>query len=433
METLIALSLKYSNEENSNLIYWLDKSGSQKCISSTLLNNAQISNRLILISDKAILCIPYLINIHSNFIKTSINGYIDFDKIKIKNRTVTKKRKTIRRFYNRRVVTLGFAILQAIILDHPKNRSYNICIKNMVLPLKLTDDDHNLKVDFLYSNGSRGTFYIDKQYKQFLSNIEEYAELRQCKIKTALHYLFPLGSEREPLQWQGLAPDLRHLEDYGIRAGQFFVSLGSSRFRETAAKIARRKVNSTEWHVSQILNNQYRTVLKHYSEGNHYDNQLIISQGLKVVQKMGQGFSLEQSKSKVAAELNIPVIKYEELIGSDAYLNGIGIGCFDNSNNNDEVCIDYEKCVKCRYAKLVNDVESLYRLFSFLECMEESWIYYPERFSKNLGKSIELYKNLILKNISPEIIKRANFKLDSEGRHFLWDNLELSSLGYKGV
>ncbi len=231
------------------------------------------------------------------------------------------------------------------------------------------------------------------------------------------------------------------LADYGIRSGEFFVNLASSRFRETAAKLARRKANRTELHVSQILNNQYRTVLKHYSEGNHYDNQLIISQGLSVIEKMSKGGSLDQSKAKVATELAIPVIKYDELIGSQASLNGVGMACFQKSLSTEKsylatnatACFDYERCIKCQYAKIINDVEPLYRLLSFLECMEESWLYYPERFSKNLGKAVELYRKAILSSLSPDIIQRAQSKLDTVGRHMLWDNLELSSLGFKGI
>ncbi|BBN81217.1 hypothetical protein PA25_12020 [Pseudoalteromonas sp. A25] len=65
--------------------------------------------------------------------------------------------------------------------------------------------------------------------------------------------------------------------------------------------------------------------------------------------------------------------------------------------------------------------------------MEESWLYYPERFPRNLGKTVELYKKVISSAVSPDIVQQAQFRLDIEGRHILWDNLELSSLGVKGV
>ncbi|HCE0294229.1 TPA: hypothetical protein NEO28_004328 [Escherichia coli] len=129
------------------------------------------------------------------------------------------------------------------------------------------------------------------------------------------------------------------------------------------------------------------------------------------------------------------------MIGSKASLNGVGVACFQQTQLPVEsgnavagkACFDYESCIKCQYAKLINDVEPLYRLLSFLECMEESWLYYPERFSRNLGKAIEQYRKVISSTLSPSIIQQAQSKLDTEGRHMLWDNLELTSLGFKGI
>ncbi|TMP26682.1 hypothetical protein CWB99_17630 [Pseudoalteromonas rubra] len=440
IETLLALSLKYSTGTNDKLLYWLDRDGEQRALSSTLLINTQLSGRLLLMSDGAFKSIPYLMGIHAHFIETSSKGYIEFDEVKLVKRTVVKNKRVIRRFCNRRVTTLSFAILHAIIVAHPKNRSEGVNLKHIILPLKKNLEDGILRVDFYYENGTQGSFSIDIKYENFLERLAAYAVTRQRKNVSKIHYLLPLGSEKEASQWEGLAPNLGQLGDYGIHVGQFFVNLASSRFRETAAKLARRKANKTELHVSQILNNQYRTVLKHYSEGNRYDNQLVISQGLAVIEKMSAGASLEQSKAELASELGVSVIKFDELLGTKANLNGVGVACFQHKEQSEksqlagsQVCFDYESCIKCQHAKLVNDVEPLYRLLSFLECMEESWFYYPERFSKNLGETIELYKKVISSTVSPDIVQQAQFKLDTEGRHMLWDNLELSSLGMKGV
>lgn len=437
IETLIALSLKYAGEESGNkLLYWLERDGHQRNFSSLVLPHIGLSNRLLLLSDRASMCIPYLMDIHARFMATSPKSYVEFDEVKVVNRIVVKRKKIVRRFYNRRVITLSFALLQAIIEIHPKNRLKNINLRSIVLPLTITPEGADLKVDFLYENDDQGTFHIYAQYRLFLNSVEKYAITRQEKQALVAHYLLPLGTERNATQWQGLAPNMKHLSDYGIHTGQFFVNLTASRFRETAAKLARRKANRADLHVSQILNNQYRTVLKHYSEGNRYDNQLIMSQGLAVIERMSRGSSLDQSKLEVATELSIPVIKFDELIGNQASLNGVGVGCFQQppeDGQTDQACFDYESCLKCQYAKLINDVEPLYRLLSFLECMEESWLYYPERFSRNLGKTIELYRKIISSALSPEVIRQAQLKLDTEGRHMLWDNLELSSLGYKGI
>ncbi|BBN81216.1 hypothetical protein PA25_12010 [Pseudoalteromonas sp. A25] len=270
--------------------------------------------------------------IHAHFIETSLKGYVEFDEVKLVKRTVVKNKRVIRRFCNRRVTTLSFAILHAIIVAHPNNSSEGVNLKHIILPLKKNLEGGALRVDFHYENGSQGSFSIDTKYEKFLERLATYAVTRQRKNVSKIHYLLPLGSEREASQWEGLAPNLGHLGDYGVHVGQFLVNLTSSRFRETAAKLARRKANRTELHVSQILNNQYRTVLKHYSEGNRYDNQLIISQGLAVIEKMSAGASLEQSKAELASELGVPVIKFDELIGSNANLDGVGVACFSRRN-----------------------------------------------------------------------------------------------------
>lgn len=441
IETLIALSLKHATDANSKLLYWLDRDGNQRSLSSTLLGHTELNSRLQLLSDNATRCVPYLMDIYTQFTETAPKGFVEFDEVKLVDRTLIKRRKTVRRFYNRRVITLSFAILLAIIKANPKNNSDAVDLKNIVLPLRMVREGQNLKVDFHYENDGQGSFYVDAQYEPFLARVEAYAIFRERKQELGTQYLLPLCSKNDVTQWQGLAPSMAYLADYGIRSGQFFVNLITSRFRETAAKLARRKANRTELHISQILNNQYRTVLRHYSEGNHYDNQLIMSQGLSVIEKMSKGHSLELSKAEVAAELAIPAIKYDELIGSKASLNGVGVACFqqrqrpvESSNaTTGQACFDYESCIKCQYAKLINDVEPLYRLLSFLECMEESWLYYPERFSRNLGKAVELYRKVISSSLSPNIIQQAQSKLDTEGRHMLWDNLELSSLGFKGI
>ncbi len=438
IETLIALSLKYNNAPNGLLVYWLDKENKPRGLSSALLNKANISSRLMLISDKASTCLPYLFKLHRSFITTSQKGYVEFYEHKIIGRKLTRIKKVINRFYSRRVTTLSILLLYAIIYAHSKNRKTTVNLKGAVLPLTIKQNKEELQVTIHYEDNTKTVVYIDTKYHQFLENIQAFASLRQKEGLKKYRYLLPLGPANQPMKWEGLIPNTNYLNDYGIAAGEFFVSLLSSRFRETAAKLARRKANRTELHVSQILNNQYRTVIKHYTEGNHYDNQLILAQGLSVIEVMSKGQTIQQAKSIVASESNMDVIKFDEIHFNNATMNGVGVACSGNEklkqdDSDSSVCFDYENCIKCKFAKLVDDIEPLYRLLSFLECMEESWLYYPERFTKNIGQSIELYRRVITENLPKKTIEAAQLKLDSVGRHVLWDNLELASMGYKGV
>ena len=438
METLIALSLKYNKAPNGLFVYWLDSNFNPKGLSSTLLRNSQISSQLLLLSDKVSTCLPYLLELHRSFIATGINGYVEFTDHKVIDRKLTKQKKKVTRFFSRRIVILSMQLLYAIIHIHPKNKQKVVKLKGALLPLTIIRNGQDIKATLHCVDGTNGEFYIDSKHQQFLEDIKNFASARQNKSSTKPRYLLPLGPARQTLQWEGIIPNTNYLSDYGIANGEFFISLQSSRFRETAAKLARRKANRTELQVSQILNNQYRTVIKHYTEGNHYDNQLILAQGLSVIEAVSQGHTIKQAKKVVALESDMAVIKFEELIPNNASLNGIGVACSGNisirkDDPNNSPCFDYESCIKCKYAKLVDDVEPLYRLLSFLECMEESWLYYPERFTQNIGKSIELYRKVIAENIPKATFESAQIKLDSAGRHMLWDNLELASMGYKGT
>lgn len=438
METLIALSLKYNKASNGLFVYWLDGNFTPRGISSTLLRNAKISSQLMLLSDRVSMCLPYLFGLHKNFIVSSKNGYIEFDEYKVIDRKLTKQKKKIIRFFSRRIVILSMLLLYAIIHIHPKNKRKAVKLKGAVLPLSVIRSGQDTKATIHYVDGTNVEVYIDNKYQQFLEDIDTFAKVRQHSRSTKPRYLLPLGPTKHTLQWEGVVPNTNYLSDYGIAAGEFFISLQSSRFRETAAKLARRKANRTELQVSQILNNQYQTVIKHYTEGNHYDNQLILAQGLSVIEAVSQGHIIKQAKEMVAIKSSMSVIKFDELTFNNATLNGIGVACTDNKSTrkddpNNSPCFDYESCIKCKYAKLVDDIEPLYRLLSFLESMEESWLYYPERFTQNIGKSIELYRKVIAKSIPQSTFEAAQLKLDSLGRHMLWDNLELASMGYKGT
>lgn len=438
METLIALSLKYNKTSNGLFVYWLDGASNPRGISSTLLSNSQISSQLMLLSDRATACLPYLLELHKSFIATGINGYIEFTDHKIVDRKLTKQKKVINRFFSRRIVILSILLLYAIIHAHPKNKQKKVKLNGSVLPLTVIQNGQDIKATIRDVDGTSVEVYIENKYQQFLEDIVNFALTRQNISSTKPSYLLPLGLTRQTLQWEGIIPNTNYLSDYGIAPGEFFVSLRSSQFRETAAKLARRKTNRTELQVSQILNNQYMTVIKHYSEGNHYDNQLILAQGLSVIEAVSQGHAIKQAKDIVAIESDMKVIKFEELTFNKATLNGIGVACTDNKSIREDEpynspCFDYESCIKCKYAKLIDDVEPLYRLLSFLECMEESWLYYPDRFTQNIGKSIELYRKVIAENIPKSTLEAAQLKLDSAGRHMLWDDLELASMGYKGT
>lgn len=441
IETLIALSLKFNQDENGFLLYWLDSNGEPQLLSSRLLAHANLTSRLLLLSDSTYSCLPYLFGIHRSFIENSPKGFVEFDEISVDDRKVIRKTKKISRFYARRITTLSIILFYTMIATHPKNKNKIIKLKGAVLPLNLTAKHDEIEVTIRYLDGSTMSYFVDEDYGQFLIDVEKYALLRQKKRLKKRRYLFPLGSVNNPTQWVGSLPGTGYLSTYGIASGQFFVNLSSSRFRETAAKLVRRKANRTELQISQILNNQYQTVIKHYSEGNHYDNQLIIAQGLSTIEKVSKGQSVEQAKSEVASESQVEVIKFDEMMSSGAKLNGVGIACLgkeakkqkQNELNSYSPCFDYSNCIKCEFAKLVDDVEPLYRLLSFLECMEESWLYFPERFTRNIGKAIELYRKIVTQNLSKKVITEAQFKLDTEGRHMLWNNLELASLGYKGL
>ena len=115
IETLQALSLKYRQTNSGSLLYLIDKNGEPEMLTLASIQHANLENRLLLLSEQPQILIPYMINLHSDFMKTYLKGYIEFDHIKIKDRVVKRTKKIVRRFFAKRITSLNFALLQLII------------------------------------------------------------------------------------------------------------------------------------------------------------------------------------------------------------------------------------------------------------------------------------------------------------------------------
>lgn len=87
----------------------------------------------------------------------------------------------------------------------------------------------------------------------------------------------------------------------------------------------------------------------------------------------------------------------------------------------DITCYQYDLCIFCKSAKLVDDPYAIYKLLSFLEALEEGIDQYPER-AAIIQLKIEQFQ-LHLKDLPLETIEKAEDLLEEKGRYPLFDSL----------
>lgn len=210
--------MKYSNSGNYSLLYLLDKNNDNFKISSTILSNINLGNKLLLLSDKSEHTILYLIKIFNNFITSSPKGYIEYDELKIINKTLTRNKKIIKRFYKRRIFNLSFHLLNAIIYRDKKNNNRNLQLRNIILPLKILKLDDSYKISFSYDNSTNDTFYISGKYLCFLEDLVAYAKIQKLTKKQNFNYLLPPSGDPIDISESNIIPNAKDLSDYGIRS-----------------------------------------------------------------------------------------------------------------------------------------------------------------------------------------------------------------------
>jgi hypothetical protein len=473
IQLLVSLSEAYNPGEHGLLLYTITRANTPTPLLDSNLTTAKIPEVLDLTVSKKNQCIDHLCRVYAKLINSYQSKDYSYSVYRIRNNRVLIQTEQSKSAIANRISTLAFAILDAINLE-------SINLSGIVLPVGIEEQGETVKLSFRYVNGELGSmtiplkymWVVEKQLEFAISRIRllvESTRLDYARVPLGLQYfnsplagynpmyLIPFGTAKSGFkQWNGLSPSLSPtLNDFGVRVGNYRLDLNASRLRETNGTVVRTRKGSTVNNVATILQNMTDTVLQHYGEDNKHQNLIIMSHGIHVVEEIitdksnQSGItkeSLERAKQLVREKLNQPVLAYDQYLNLGRQQNGIGMHCSspydpdktrkakreaDKANllNKGEVlaCHEYLDCVGCPHSKLIDDVDALYRLLSFINLLEEFRIYHltEEHYQRNFGAAATFLQELVTAKLPKITINKAQMKLDRQGRHIAWNDIAL--------
>lgn len=437
INVLVNLSQSFypDTDKNPPLIYLLTKSNTVAPISSTHLSS--VKSLLFCYTDNRCVHAPYLVERFYELLEKKTITEVSINK---ETRLVVKN--TIELGKNglkMSIISCAYAVLRALT---------NIPLKNILMPLTYSEvkDDGNVKITFLYQNGSTGEFSVESKYVSFLQKLEKYAEYYNCSKRSRNHphqkltpYLLPLGSKRHTYQWETLElPITAFLNRIGILSGEYMLDVNAQRFRSSASSHNFELKDEGVSVATSLLQNNLDTLRDHYLAGDITQNQIIASQAIAILYEYAHSGSLENAKAKVKESRSIEVLEYDTWSALRMPTNPNGMLCDGKPTGeakgehrasqrrvegmlNEEIelkCYQFDKCKGCQSAKLVNDVTNAYKLLSFIELLEDSIDLMPEREEEFSQQANELI-GLAEQNLSTTVLEQAEEKLIKEGRYFL--------------
>lgn len=331
----------------------------------------------------------------------------------------------------------------------------DIELKGIIMPLKYgqPNDDGNIKVSFGYDDGRSGEFIVSSKYKGFLEKLEAYSENMNPTPKKPTNgkgscskkppYLLQVGFRYNTKLWNTPRDMLSRgfLTDYGLSYNEFYLSPLSGRIRVTTS-LQEYSEEDNGFSAREILQHSLATQLTKYLNGHPVENKRMMSQGLNCLVRIAAGQSRNDAVEALKKELDIPVLAYDEYKARNMPTNPNGVLCDGvariTSNDgthygakkfaNKEIegadvgeipCYQYDMCIKCKSAELVDDVHAIYKLLSFIDALEDAIHLYPERSSAIEARIESFYRKL---DTLPESTReKAEDMLDDNGRYFMFE------------
>ena len=313
----------------------------------------------------------------------------------------------------------------------------DLSLKGILLPLIYSEknSDGKIRVSFNYRNGDSHSFSISAANKRVIQDIEQFATELADKQKSKNHERLLLkrgNSKQAPRDWDGVTPISSNLMNtWSVESGEYFISLQSSRWREMTSNQV--YSNSGKSGVQSVLQNLLSTIDKHYVNGDPTLNKIIISQAIQVIEHLNDNSTLEQAKSAIAAKLGITMLAHEEWEKKQeekSKTNPNGIYCNGEqsiegrkstqrkTNNAMKLplpCTEYDMCHKCQSAKAVDEVQSIYKLISFIDVLKESLNQYPNA-KEEVHEKIKAFE-FTLDGASKKVYEGAMALFLKNGRH----------------
>lgn len=448
IEIMKLFSQSFNNDKFGKLFYSLNSNFKPVTLERSY-SATYAASRLEILSDRRVNIVDHVVrSVFDMIINHKMNHYFTYTS-KSGSQKVSKKIVKIGHTnVKRRVINLSYVALRCLT---------NIELKNIIMPLHYSerDEDGFITVSFSYVDGSTGQFLVDSKYQSFLTLLESFSKrynrLPSGRMKKIMNppLLLPIGCKGKTRQWkEDLYPFIAHtnLLNYGIYMGDYFLSINSSRVRKTNSDLEY-KPEDNGFSARLILQHSIETQSKNYVNGHPKENKRILSQGLSALTNISKGMTRNQALEKVKSDLNIPILSYDEYIRRNMPTNPNGLLCdgkLDISDTKqkdwhysakkwaekegiikegqDISCYQYDLCIFCKGAQLVNDAFSIYKLLSFLEALNDGIDVFPQNEQVITNKIIRFREHLI--NIPPETIVEAEDLLFEKGRYFLFKSTD---------
>ena len=438
-------SKTFSSNEYGPLFYDLDSQHKQK-----ILNIGEVSRRLSenlgVFSSTRYQLVDHFVEMFNSVVSnktepryrvvsSSDSGFKVMSKIEIKLTSPSIKR---------RAVPLAYAAL-ASLTDIPLN--------GIIMPVRYSpqDENGNIDVSVQYENGAKNNFQIPAKYKTFLENLDMYSNTinpvsnpsKKGGISYRSAFLLPLGGIHKTVQWQSVESIIKvaRLSQYGVSHGDFLLSFTASRIRMTTSHQEYRE-EDRGYGARMILQHTIEMQSRVYSNGHPIENRKMMSQSMQTLIKIAEGVPRDDAIDKVKSELNIPILSYEQYKERNMPTNPNGVSCdskpdfvgsvknlhyparkFAKDNNiilpsGDIPCYQYDLCMFCKNAQIVDDPHAVYKLLSFIDAMSDAIDLFPER-AGFINKKIERFKYHI--GLLPlETLEVAQDLLFEQGRYFMF-------------
>lgn len=442
IETLEMLSKAYSSDTHGRLIYSLGVDGDKK--NKDIVEGIEyLTENLRLVSEGRRVLADHFVRMYREVVECKrsvrysvINSNSGFREMRVTKLPVQNSL--------RNQTPLAYAAISCLT---------DIELNNVILPIRYSEIDEGGKItiSLSYMCGDKGSIVVEAKYLDFFKLIERQADkfnpIAKARTKysggssTRIPFLLPLGSKYATYQWGTRPPMTRSiLQNLGVNTGEYYLSINSRKIRATNSDL---EYLSEEKGATarQILQSSISTFQSKYVNGHPTENNRILSQGLLGLSNIANGMTKEESDNAVKNTLKIPVLAYDEWKAKRMPTNPNGIACdgkvdlVEGKNehaiarkfalregfmgeSNDITCYQYDLCIFCNKAQLVDDPHAIYKLLSFLGTLQDAIDLYPSR-AEVIEKKILRFE-LHLEDIPYQTIEEANRLLDENGRYFLF-------------
>ena len=444
INTLIELSKLYnpnSDKAHQPLIYFLDN-GSNVSSPGESIGYSYLSKELGLYSDNRTNVASHLIKLYMLLHKDASELTYSLPNDRIMGRRVSIKKRTIHKTQlNRKMHFLGYSVFRCFTDEN---------LKNAIRPLKYqkSQKDGCFDIEFSYYGDNKHVckITIPNSFRVFFELLEENANSllplvpsKYCGKNKPVYppYLFTSGRRAINPQWEVIElTSHKYLQARGVTASNYFLNLSSRRFRATTASNGYNPVDGGYELSKHILNNTFDTLSKHYVNGNDSENKKVIGQALEILTEINKGSELEEAKGVVKHKLKIDILTYDEWKAKrmpPSNINGIvcnGKPELDKSVKNQFnasvkfatimlpkssiSCYQFDKCSRCKSAKIVDDIRFVYKTLSYIEVLRDRVDRMPYESGK-YQKEADYLAEMLEDNVSEEVLNAAYQKLDSEG------------------